>query len=282
MSDTATVQPETKAVLRWEKANAPFFIVCVSALSTLLNACSSELVLATWACKPSSSTEPPDSGSADGGVSFEFPWSTGFENGFCDYFEGNGSCYTTGSASYKIVTAPVHSGHYAAAFTVVGDGTGTSTNSRCHRDGDLPEQAYYGAWYYIAALATNSGNWNLIHFQGGSDLHGLWDISLVNNADGGLHLMVADYVKNSSIPALSATPEIPIGHWFHIEMFLKRAADATGEVSVYQDDVPILQAPNRITDDTTYGQWYVGNLATDLNPAESTLYVDDVTVGATL
>jgi len=150
----------------------------------------------------------------------------------------------------------------------------------------LPRQAYYQAWYYVPTLATNSDNWNLIHFQGGSSpddhLNGLWDISLVNNATGGLRLTVRDYVENSSIPDMSDSPPIPIGSWFQIVMFLKRASDATGEVRVYQDGVNILQAPNIITDTTPYGQWYVGNLATNLDPVDSTLYVDDVSVGPEL
>jgi hypothetical protein len=93
-------------------------------------------------------------------------------------------------------------------------------------------------------------------------------------------LTVADYVENSSIPPLSDTrPPIPIGTWFHIEIFLKRASDKTGEISVLQDTFEILHATNLITDTTPYGQWYVGNLTSNLNPAESTLYVDDVSVG---
>jgi hypothetical protein len=33
------------------------------------------------------------------------------------------------------------------------------------------------------------------------------------------------------------------------------------------------------TDNTDWGQWYVGNYATSLVPPSSTLYVDDVTIG---
>lgn len=282
------IQPDTTAVSLWEKTRKTHLLACASASVILLNACSSNLVLSAWVCKQSAVTNRPDSGSADAAVGFS-PWTTSFENGFCDYFAGDdGSCYFTGppgTASYTIVEAPVHSGHYAAAFTVIGHGTnlGTSTNSRCHRDGELPRQAYYKVWYYVPTIATNSDNWNLIHFQGAGPaddhLNGLWDISLVNNANGGLRLTVKDYVENSSIPDMTDSPPIPIGSWFEIKVFLKRAADATGEVAVYQDGVKILQATNLITDNTTYGQWYVGNLATDLDPAESTVYVDDVAVG---
>jgi hypothetical protein len=61
---------------------------------------------------------------------------------------------------------------------------------------------------------------------------------------------------------------------------LKRAADATGEVALYQDGELLIQATDLITDDSSWGQWYVGNLAQGLTPPDSTLYVDDVTLRA--
>jgi hypothetical protein len=64
----------------------------------------------------------------------------------------------------------------------------------------------------------------------------------------------------------------------HFEIFIKRAADATGEITVYQDDVMAVHLTNLITDDSQFGQWYVGNLATTLDPPSSTLYVDDITI----
>jgi hypothetical protein len=261
------------AVSLWVRTHKPVCGVCVLAFLCLLNACSSELVLATWQCKGRT-----DAGSSDGGTSIDFPWSTGFENGWCDYSESNGSCYTWDSASNDIVEAPVRSGRYAAAFTVTGDEP-RGTQARCHLDGELPKAALYGAWYYIPAGATNSGNWNLIHWQGGTapdDLPTLWDISLVN-AGAGLRLNV--YSRYGNAPDLSDAPLIPIGTWFHIEMFLKRASDETGAIAVYQNGAPLAQVSNIKTDDTTYGQWYVGNLATNLDPVQSTVYVDDVSIG---
>jgi hypothetical protein len=259
----------------------PRGVVCASVLSIFLNACSSDLVLANWSCKRSSIAT--DSGSSDGGESFEYPWSTSFEDGFCGFQEG-GYCYTTGVASYKIVDSPVHFGHYAAAFTVIAE-SDKGTNSRCFREGVLPLEAYYGAWYYIPTLATNSSNWNLFHFQGrntpGGRLGNLWDVSLVNN-NGGLRLNVVDYFSTNTLPDMSAAPAIPIGSWFHVVMYLKRAADATGAVSVYQDGNLVFNVTNLPTDDSIFDQWYVGNLADNLNPAEYTLYVDDVTIKPTL
>ncbi|MEI9936200.1 MAG: heparin lyase I family protein [Pseudomonadota bacterium] len=213
------------------------------------------------------------------------PWSTGFENGFCDYEASGGFCI--GGGTRKTVTSPTAQfGQFAAAFSV--DSADTASNqARCVRQGVLPEEAYYGAWYYIPAPATlidNSSLWNLWHFQGGdASQKGLWDISLINGDSGALELLVYDFLTPvvRKQTAMRAIP-IPIGSWFHIEFFLKRRSDATGEIRLYQDGQKIIEATDLITDDSSWGQWYVGNISKGLTPADSTLYVDDVTIDTKL
>lgn len=210
------------------------------------------------------------------------PWSTDFEDRFCGYTELAGFCYSGAPATYETVTSPVHSGRHAAAFTVLaGDPVGYQ--ARCVRQGVLPKAAYYGAWYFLPTSAQNTAVWNLVHFQGGdfSAQHGLWDISLVNTPNGGLGVVVFDFLNGVTRTPTVPSP-VPIGAWFHLELYLSRAADATGEVALYQDGQLLLQATNIVTDDSNWGQWYVGNLATGLTPAHSTLYVDDVTIRAAL
>ncbi len=244
-------------------------------MASQMLACQGQALLGTWTCSP------PSSGAVDSGRSFAFPWRTGFENGFCEYQQG-GFCYATGTASYRIVDAPVHSGRYAAAMTVFGDGTDANSQSRCVREGSLPTQAYYGAWFYVPSVPTsNNGVWNLIHFQSGSGTGQkyLWDLSLKDDGNGGLRLDILDHLPHGTLPSLAGVPTVPLGEWFHAELFLKRASDATGAVAIYQDGQKIWQADNLVTDDDSQvGQWYVGNLATDMNPSESTVYVDDVAV----
>lgn len=210
------------------------------------------------------------------------PWTTGFENGFCDYAAPTGFCYTVGAASYSLVTSPVHSGRYAAAFTVQGVPDGGGAQVRCVEQGVFPSAAYYGAWYYVPALAKNSGNWNLFHYQGaaaGQMQHYLWDVSLVNQSDAGsLNLLFRGFLNQG---VYQAPVSIPIRQWFHLEVYFKRAKDASGEMSVLQDGAPVVHVTGIVTDDTDWGQWYVGNLANDLLPPASTVYVDDVTIGLT-
>jgi hypothetical protein len=237
---------------------------------------------------------PDDSGAAqdasDGGgptrtadAAVVLPWSTGFEDGFCAYGAPMGFCFGTGSGSYALVTSPVHSGQYAAAFSVRSSADG-GAQVRCVEEGVFPRAAYYGAWYYLPAPAANSGLWNLLHFQGGvpgDTLHGLWDVSLVNVGDAGdLHVSFFDFLTGA-VPDVSAVPPIPIGKWFHIEVYFKRAKDATGELSILQDGALAADLTGIASDDTDWGQWYVGNLATSVLPPTSTVYVDDVTIGPT-
>lgn len=241
-----------------------------------LGACQPDLNVGEWQCSPGADakvrdlTEPIAS-----------PWSTGFEDQFCDYTQLAGFCYAAPSASYTTVTSPVHSGRFAAAFKVTGDEP-DGHQTRCVRQGVLPTAAYYGAWYFVPERAENAELWNLVHFQGGdpSSQHGLWDISLVNGTDGELEVVVFDFLNSMARSPETPTP-IPIGAWFHMEFYLKRAADATGEFALYQDGALLMEATNLITDDSNWGQWYVGNLAIGLQPPGSTLYVDDITIRST-
>jgi hypothetical protein len=220
-----------------------------------------------------------DAGVLDSGGLISVPWSTGFENGFGDWSQpdNQGYCYVAGAATYAIVTSPVHSGQYAAAFTVNPAVTAPS-QTRCVRQGVLPQSAYYGAWYYVPTVEAVVGNWNLFHFQGAdapdAAFQGLWDISLANQQDGGVAASVFDFLNFKT----SSGPAIPIGRWFHLEARLVRSATGTGEFTVYIDGSTVLDLTGLETDPTSWGQWYIGNYATSLTPSPSTVYVDDVTI----
>jgi hypothetical protein len=243
-------------------------------------ACEPTVVVGARVCPQAPDAAPTPL--ADASVSL--PWSTGFEDGFCDFAPPSGFCYAVGGGSYELVTSPVHSGRYAAAFSVNAAMDGGS-QTRCVRQGAFPTALYYGAWYYVPepVVVANGGNWNLFHYQGGADLHGIWDMSLSSPSDGGLYAFVRDYVTFAASSSTTAPP-IPIGRWFHFEVYVKRADDTTGEIALWQDGVLAGQLTGLATDDTDAGQWYVGNLAsTDaIMPPASTVYVDDITIDTSM
>lgn len=251
--------------------------LALSALALLgaLQGCEPRLTAGEWSCEVDAAVQR---GALTDPI--PVPWETGFEDRFCDYTRSNGVCL--GGNDSFIVTEPVHSGRYAAAFRVDTDSPSTR-QSRCFSQGELPTSGYYGAWYFIPAASDTFGNlWNLWHFQGGnqtSSLHSLLDVTLVNGANGALELLAYSELAGRTFRSSPPVP-IPIGEWFHIELLLKRAADASGQFALYQDGRLLLEATDLVTDDTSFGQWYVGNLATGLTPSVSTLYVDDISIRA--
>jgi hypothetical protein len=231
------------------------------AIAWLSFACEPTVIIGSCSAQSSEEVGQAGAGGAGNEDTVGVPWSTGFEDGLCGYQSVQGYCYARHDATVEIVGSPVHSGKFAAAFTVNGNATTPErSQARCVRQGAMPKTAYYGAWYWIPALQASDGNWNLFHFLGGvseTDSHALWDISLANDADGALELSVFNFLTGSH-PATSGVPAIPIAAWFHVEILLKRSAQANGEVTVLQDGVVALHLTNLITDDTDWGQWYVG------------------------
>lgn len=218
----------------------------------------------------------------------ETPWTNGFEDGFCGYAHARGYCYHADKAEYALVEAPVHSGARAARFSVTAsDPDGKET--RCVREGELPEDATYGAWYFLPETVQVATNWNLMLFQAkGADngFHKLWDVTIGFDASNRLRLHIFDQQRPDDVPALSDDHPVlvPIGSWFHIAFHWKRESDATGVVELYQGDAggdTLIQAATNIQTDvkgSPWGQWYVGNLVDQQTPADSTVYVDDVSI----
>ncbi len=254
-----------------------WFAQCALLLATLPTACDKQLEVAVCLT--------PESAAPDGGLTatgFVFPWSTGFENGFCGYSHPGGFCLHSGSATSEIVTSPVHSGNFAAAYTTNSDPANPGNQTRCVRQGTFPASAYYGAWYYVPSARIASGTWNLLHFSGNDTptgpTRGLWDVSLVQIDTDQLRIWVDDLIDGNVNPDLSAAPPIPIDTWFHLKFYYKRASDATGEIILYQDDQVVLHLTALVTDNSNWGQWYVGSYSTGLSPSKTTVYVDDVSL----
>jgi hypothetical protein len=216
----------------------------------------------------------------------QMPWETDFEDGFCGYADAQGFCYADPDASFDIASAEAHSGTNAAVFSVSSDPARQAAQSRCVREGVFPRDAYYGAWFFVPRVSNNTGNWNLMFFQGGDapgpGLGALWDVSLASTNGGeGLRLYIYDHQRVDAY-GREGGPEIPIGEWFHVEFRLLRTTDETGIVALYQDGELIARRADLTTDPHPWGQWYVGNLVDALTPPDSTVYVDDVSILADL
>jgi hypothetical protein len=268
-----------------ERTRSALCVGVLLALAVASSACEPKLVVGSWNCPT-----PSRSAEADGGMltpvtdPLPIPWSTGFETGLCDWDRAQGFCYGDPDTLIEVASSPTHTGSKALSFTVMPSDT-MGRQARCVREGTLPEEAVYGAWFYIPELATNTGNWNLMHFQGGnpgSPIANWWDVSLVNDNNGGLVAQVLNYVVQQPLRPLvyKSSSEIPIAEWFHLEFRWHRSAEPMGEMELLQGGQRVAYASGIATDDADWGQWYVGNLATALDQPDSTVYVDDVSIRA--
>ncbi|MEO6601579.1 MAG: heparin lyase I family protein [Polyangiaceae bacterium] len=244
-----------------------------------MTACAPTVKIGEWTCAEDGTPTviPP----IDAGI--DVGWKATFENRLCDYEALNGYCYPS-EPSFELVTTPVHEGKFAMAFHVQSDDP-TADQSRCVRQGALPEAAYYGAWYYLPEASVNTSNWNLLHWETGTitNVDGTLDLSLVN-ANGGLQVAVFDMnYKRVGSPKANAVM-VPIGSWFRVQLYLNRSANGPGEISLSLDGQEIFDERNLTTEkpNSNFGRWYVGNLANALTPAASTVYVDDITISDTL
>lgn len=279
---------------RQRKGSRGFFAGAAGALTpvalTLMvwggpSGCAPKLSAGEWECSG-------DAGASDGGTStapavtdpVAIPWSTGFEQRFCGYTELAGYCY--GDSAFTVVQSPHHKGRFSAQFSANAT-TSKLPQTRCVRRGVLPESAYYGAWYFIPEAPSQASVWNLFHFQGGDspdNVRKFWDVTLVKDTPTApWELIVYDPLApaNKGVYRSADHTPMPIGSWVHIVLFLKRAADASGQIALYQDDALLFQQTNLNSDASKFTEWYVGNYVTDAMPPDSTLYVDDVSISAT-
>lgn len=249
----------------------------------LSSGCEPSLLVGDLQCSPSEAGAPSKtaSGAFNEGP-LPAPWQTSFDDGFCGYKYRAGFCYFDPDSSYRLVTNPVHTGPFAAAFEMHPSDVSGARQVRCVREGVLPGAAYYGAWYYIPSeMSAAAHSWNLFHFQGGVSgqlLDGLWDVT-IDDSTGALSAFVFDLMRNQRHEPTSRHP-IPLDRWFHLEFYLKSAPDPTGEVALLQDGEELLRVTGVVTNDTPFTQWYVGNWTGTLAPNSPTasLYVDDVSV----
>jgi hypothetical protein len=71
---------------------------------------------------------------------------------------------------------------------------------------------------------------------------------------------------------------VPVATWVHFEILYRKAADATGRITVWQDGVQILDLPNLVTAPTEMIQWDAGGGSNDIAPSPATVYLDDATI----
>jgi len=153
------------------------------------------------------------------------------------------------------------------------------------REQPSPPAAYYGAWFFIpAALEVRS--WLSLHHFGYhrganvAETTPLFDFNVYPGPDGNLVAHLYDSTAVANTDQTNPVP-VPMAAWVHFEILYRKAADATGRITIWQDGVQILDVPNLVTAPTDLLQWDVGGGSNDIAPSPATVYFDDATISLT-
>jgi len=187
-----------------------------------------------------------------------------------------------------VTTERAHSGSYAVKLTINPMGGNIEDRYLFRGGAGAPpalEEAYYGAWFFIPQPYIENFYWNLFHFlqSPAADRQGtnpVWDLNLRSNLAGDLVPYVYDFLARRQRDEPVPTP-VPIAQWFHLEVFVRFASDATGHVAVWHDGHQVFDIPNVVTASTPWILWAIGSASTDIMPAPADLFIDDVTLSAT-
>lgn len=219
-------------------------------------------------------------------------WTDGFETGDISGITEVGDFYKQGSGAYQLVTPHAHSGNVSVELTIdslAPTDTGSHAAYLFHTRYDLlPDDGYYySAWYYIPTLVKPEVYWNIMQWKSTQDGSTPQPIYMINVRDSGpdkLYLYLGYLPNREDVRKFyhQEHVDIPVGQWFNVETYYKRAQDNTGQIQIWQDGIEIFNITNTTTvlsDNSIH--WSVNSYSSGIEPAPLTLYVDDMAISKT-
>ena len=214
-------------------------------------------------------------------------WTATFEPGDLSEWTADGK---GGTMVANLTTKPVattemaHNGKYAGKATVK-PSMGMVSIDYLYREQPSLTEGYYSAWFYIPGTFTVKTWLSIIHFVGspsadGRNVFPTWDVNLYPQADGTLAAQLYDFVKQVNRQQPSAMA-VPTSKWVHFELLLRKAADATGRIAVWQDGTPIFDVDGIPTSENGWAEWNVGGSSDEISPAPGYVYIDDAAISLT-
>jgi hypothetical protein len=207
-------------------------------------------------------------------------WTESWDSGLCS------------RPSNGVSTAFAHSGRYSMAMTIDTSQGDAGCRQARTQESKSGRPYYYGAWLYIPTYTRATNYWNIVQFKskrtGASGSDPFWVVDLMPRSTGALALrlrwkgMVAGPFAGDGTARRTwshGLMDVPVGRWFHVEIYLRQSGAYDGRITVWQDGVQLwdLDAVKTRYDDGDM-RWTVNNYSDGLAPSPATLYVDDATI----
>ncbi|MEM7032312.1 MAG: heparin lyase I family protein [Chloroflexota bacterium] len=222
-------------------------------------------------------------------------WSTDHETGDFSEWEAKqgqaifNSNTPPGTSDILISTDVARSGQYSTKMALTKAENGLKQGARIFRrwlDSEeglsLPTEAYYSAWYFFPEVYTPDDWWNVFQYKSkGSSSEPMFSFNIDNDEQGNMVFYIWDKANGGiSHNQVGAPQPIPVGQWVHLEIYFKTSFNKTGQVTMWQDGVQIIDVQNirTILGEDERLHWSVNNYTDGITPSNPVIYVDDVAI----
>lgn len=143
--------------------------------------------------------------------------------------------------------------------------------------------AFYSAWFRLEDAHSVGDWWSIFLFHARDDTLSLendvslWDVRVVDTPDGEMALQFFDHDVMQGTLAGSDS-RIQARKWFEIRAYLDYRPPDDTRLVVWQDQTLLFDLHALHTDVQNHVFWAVGNGAGKLDPADSTLNLDDAVI----
>ena len=186
-------------------------------------------------------------------VGSDLIWSARHDNG--DLAEWNADPTSlvdaADAANIHVTNVQVHRGSGAISLTrpaMAPEGGPTIGHAA-----DLPDEAYYGAWFFLTEDHAVDTYWALLQFRSldpadpGSSARAT-TLRLRRLPDGQFIVYVFQHNDGYlQAPLADPPPLVSPRQWFHVEVFFRHATDTTGAIRVWLDGRLVYDLPGRKT-----------------------------------
>ncbi len=213
-------------------------------------------------------------------------WSAGLETGdLSEWYRGQeGAVVNEGTGEVGTTDQVAHTGRYAMVLTIK-DASGVEQAARIFRWAENAPEAYYSVWMYFPERCEPAAWWNVFQFKG-RDENEVTQASLTlnvgNRADGSMFLYLYSMASGQSWDP-SATVNIPVGAWTHVEVYVRRSSGTDGKITVWEDgvvlfDIDGIQTAFRNSRGQDNIQWSLNNYTDNIIPSSPAIFMDDAAI----
>jgi hypothetical protein len=178
------------------------------------------------------------------------------------------------------IAGVAQNGQYGLVMRVPDLNTGASIGTRLFRwcEAQQHDALYYSAWYYIPQRVVVNYWWGIMEWKSPGSFNHKFMLIVRNRPDGAMYLTLERGMDSGGGAWGQSVRDLPVARWVHVEAYYKKATDASGRVTVWQDGTQILDLADVATANSADLRWAVINYGQQTIPSDVTIGVDGAAI----